>query len=93
MFRFLVIFLLTICYTANASELSLPEYLDQVKNQNLRYNAAAQNAEAFDLLKRKAELVTAFKFYGYTENSFVEQNQALQIFRYTEVYYRKNQIG
>jgi len=83
--------LVVVCSSAHA--LTLEEYLDQVKTQNLNYNAAAQNAEAYELLRRKAELVTAVKLYGYSEKSMAEQNQALQIFRYKQVDYQRNQIG
>lgn len=93
MLRILLISILAICCTTNSYALSLTEYLDQVKVQNLQYNAAAQNAEAYELLKKKANLVTAIKFYGYSEKSIAEQNQALQIFRYGQVDYQKNQIG
>ena len=85
--------LIAICFSANSHALTLAEYLEQVKVQNLNYNAAAQNSEAYELLRRKAELVTAVKFYGYSEKSIAEQNQALQIFRYKQVDYQRNQIG
>lgn len=80
-------------FSANSYALTLDEYLDQVKNQNLNYTASSQNAEAYELLRRKAELVTAIKLYGYSEKSTLEQNQVLQIFRYTQVDYQRNQIG
>lgn len=78
---------------SNAEALSLPEYLEQVKNQNLTYAAASENAEAYELLREKAQLVTAVKLYGYTESAFAEQNQALQIFRYNRTYTQKQQVG
>ncbi len=93
MLRILLISLIVICCSSSSYALSLPEYLEQVKGQNLNYNAAAQNAEAYELLRKKADLVTAIKLYGYSEKSYTEQNQALQIFRYKQVDYQKNQIG
>ena len=78
---------------ANVFALSLEEYLDQVTSQNLGYNAAILNAESYELLKEKAKLVNAVKLYGYSESSFTDQNQALQIFRYKTVYSQKNQAG
>lgn len=93
--KFIPIFICAtiIFFTKNSFALSLDEYLEQVKNQNLGYLAANQNAEAYELLKKKAKLVTAINLYGYTEKGFVEQNQALQIVRYNKVYNQKNQVG
>lgn len=97
MLRILLTSLIVICCSAGSyaqeRPLSISEYLDQVRTQNLNYNAAAQNAEAYNLLKKKADLVTAVKLYGYSEKSYAEQNQALQFFRYKQVDYQKNQIG
>jgi outer membrane protein TolC len=93
MLRILLTSLILVCCGNNSYALSVSEYLDQVRTQNLNYNAAAQNADAYELLKKKANLVTAVKLYGYSEKSFTEQNQALQIVRYTQVNYQKNQIG
>ncbi len=88
-----VFFLLMIFFTKNSSALTLSEFLDQVKNQNLGYLAANQNAEAYDLLKKKAELVTAVNLFAYTQTGFTEQNQALQIFSYSRTYTQNNQVG
>lgn len=99
--KFLVtIFLLFFSFNSFAEEskntdttLSLEEYLAQVKNQNLNYDAAEKNAEAFELLKKKAKLVTAITVFGNSQTGFVEQNQALQIVRYTESYAQSSQVG
>ncbi len=77
----------------NSQVLSLTEYLEQVKNQSPSYLAAEQNAESYELLKKKAKLVTGITLFGSVQNGFTEQNQALQIFRYNEVYNRTAQIG
>lgn len=95
---FLVFILAIIFLSKNSianvdSILSPEEYLEQVKNQSPSYLAANQNAEAFELLKKKAKLVTAISLFANTQNGFTEQNQALQIFRYNEVYTRSMQVG
>jgi outer membrane protein TolC len=77
----------------NFKILAPEEYLTQVKGQSLSYLAAEQNVEAFEKLKEKAKLVTAFNFFASTQNGFTEQNQVLQIFRYTSVYNRNHQVG
>jgi outer membrane protein TolC len=94
----IIILLLTFCTLSSALAqedgiLSLDDYLNQVKNQNLTYSAASQNAEAFELLKKKAKLVTAITLFGSTQTGFAQQNQALQIVRYNQTYTQNTQIG
>ncbi len=85
------------CAQAFAQEakqsLSLDDYMSQVKGENLTYISSNESAEAFEKLKAKAKLITGFNFFATVQNSFTEQNQALQIFRYTSVYNRNNQVG
>ena len=59
----------------------------------MSYAAANENVEAYEKLKEKAKLVTAVTFFASTQNSFAEQNQALQIVRYNNVYNRNSQVG
>ncbi len=80
-------------FAQNSQTLSIEDYISQVQGQNLSYISSNENAEAFEKLKAKAKLITAFNFFATTQNSFTEQNQALQIFRYTSVYNRNNQVG
>jgi outer membrane protein TolC len=89
----LTLFLAIIFCANSALSLSLSEYIEQVKNQNLSYESANINADAYELLQEKAKLVNAITLYGYTEKGFAEQNQALQIFRYSKTYSQKNQVG
>lgn len=88
-----IIFCGKVAFAQNSSALLPEEYLSQVKGQSLSYLAAEQNVEAFEKLKEKAKLVTAFTFFASTQNGFTEQNQVLQIFRYTSVYNRNHQVG
>jgi outer membrane protein TolC len=81
------------CQAKEAPELSFSDFIEQVKNQNLNYSYASQNARAFEMLRRKGELVSAIKLYGYGEKSFAEQNSPMQIFPYDRTYLQKNQIG
>lgn len=85
------------CHQSSLAQTSpfLPfdEYMAQVKGQSLNYIAANENVEAYEKLKEKAKLVTAFTFFASAQNSFAEQNQALQIVRYTNVYNRNVQVG
>jgi outer membrane protein TolC len=91
---FLVSFFISTAFARDdAASLSLDNYLLQVKNQNLTYLSSSQNAEAYELLRQKAKLVTAVTFFAKTETGFIEQNQALQIFRYSKVYSQNTQIG
>lgn len=92
------VFLLIIFFSENvlaapSKILSLEEYEEQVKNDNLTYAAADLNAEAYEKLKEKAKLVTAVNFFASTQTAFTEQNQALQIFRYTRTYTQTSQVG
>ena len=80
-------------FAQNPSTLSLDQYLEQVKGQNLTIEKSEKNVESFELLKQKAKLVSAIKLYGFTESSFAEQNRALQFFRYESVKYQNNRIG
>ena len=57
-------------FAQNASTLSLDQYLEQVKGQNLTIEKSEKNVESFELLKQKAKLVSAIKLYGFTEASF-----------------------
>lgn len=86
-------FIVIIFFAKNSFALNVDEYLDQVKNQNLGYTSANQNVEAYEALKSKAKLVTAVNFFASTQNSFTEQNQALQIFRYDRIYTQNTQVG
>lgn len=87
------LFLAVIFFTENCFALSLSEYLDQVRNQNLGYAAANESAEGYELLKKKADLVTAINLFASTQTGFTNQNQALQILKYTNVYNRNSQVG
>ena len=80
-------------FAQNPSTLSLDQYLEQVKGQNLTIEKSEKNVESFELLKQKAKLVSAIKLYGFSESSFAEQNRALQFFRYESVQYQTNRIG
>lgn len=76
-----------------AYALSFEEYLAQVKRDNLAYQSANENQDSFELLKKKAKLVTALKLYATAERGFVEQNQALAIFRFNRIYTQTNKVG
>ncbi len=88
-----LLFLAIIFFAGDSFALSLGEYLDQVKNQNLTYSAANQNAQAYEELKKKAKLVTAVNLFATAQTAFTEQNQALQVVRYNETYTQNSQIG
>jgi outer membrane protein TolC len=80
-------------FAKNHTNLSLEQYLEQVKGQNLTIEKFEKNVESFELLKQKAKLVSAIKLYGFTESSFAEQNRALQFFRYESVQNQSNRLG
>lgn len=73
--------------------LNLADYLQQVQMQNLKIAAADQFTDSYDLLQEKGKLITAIRLYGFSESSFVEQNQALQFLRYKTIYSQNNRIG
>lgn len=75
------------------NQLSLGDFLQQVKGENLTIIASEQSAEAFEKLKEKAKLVTAVNFFASSQTAFTEQNQALQIVRYTKTYAQNSQVG
>lgn len=80
-------------FAAPSKILSLEEYEEQVKNDNLTYTASDLNAEAYEKLKEKAKLVTAVNFFASHQTAFTEQNQALQILRYNRTYTQNSQVG
>ena len=88
-----IIFLNENVFAAPSKILSLEEYEEQVKNDNLTYAAADLNAEAYEKLKEKAKLVTSVNFFASHQTAFTEQNQALQIFRYNRTYSQNSQVG
>jgi len=87
------LFLVLALVVQQAKALTFPEYLAQVKQDNLAYQSANESKDSFELLKKKAKLVTALKLYATTERGFVEQNQALAIFRYNRIYTQTNKVG
>lgn len=89
----LIFFLNKNVFAAPTKILSLEEYEEQVKNDNLTYTASDLNAEAYEKLKEKAKLVTAVNFFASHQTAFTEQNQALQILRYNRTYTQNSQVG
>ena len=87
------IFWLLILVSQGAKALTHEEYLQQVKSDNLAYSSAQESAKSFELLKKKAKLVTAIKVFATVERGFIEQNQALAIFRYNRIYSQSNKFG
>ncbi|MFM2200104.1 MAG: hypothetical protein RL769_157, partial [Pseudomonadota bacterium] len=87
------IFLLLTLVIQQAKALTFEEYLAQVRQDNLAYQSANESKDSFELLKKKAKLVTALKLYATTERGFVEQNQALAIFRFNRYYTQTNKVG
>ncbi len=94
--RILFFILIFFAFNLRAQErqvLTLEDYLEQVKNQNLSYVGYEKSAESFELLKKKSKLVTAVTLFGNVQNSSTEQNQAIQIVRYNQIYNRTSQVG
>ena len=77
----------------HSQALSLPEYLEQVKNNNLTYSYSNEQSEASQLLKKKADLVTAISLFGNYQNGFNQQNQGTPILKYTNLYSTNYQLG
>jgi len=73
--------------------LSLEQYLQQVQDKNLNIIAYNQQQISNEKLAKKSQIITAVKLYGFSERSFTEQNQALQLFRYSKLYNQNNQVG
>lgn len=91
-FVFLTIFCKEL-FAQTSSGLSLEDYLSQVQNQNLTIEKSLKNADSFELLKQKAQLISAIKLYGFSEYSFAEPNRALQFIRYKSVKNQNSRIG
>ncbi len=87
------IFLFLILVSVSAKALTYEEYLQQVKSDNLSYQASQESEKSFELLKKKAKLVTAIKIFATSERGFIEQNQALAIFSYNRIYTQNNRFG
>ncbi len=75
----------TILAASSSYALSIDQYLGQVKGENGEYNAADQRDQAYELLKKKAKLVTAPNFFASAETGYNEQITALPFFRYNRV--------
>ena len=90
---FISLFFCQRLYAQNASNLSLDQYLNQVRDKNLNIEQANQSDQSFELLKKKAKLVSAIKLYGFSEAGFAEQNRGLQFLRYKSVQTQNNRIG
>jgi outer membrane protein TolC len=90
---FLSIFLLAILISQGSMALTYDEYIQQVKSDNLSYSASQESIRSFELLKKKAKLVSAVKVYATSERGFIEQNQALAIFSYNRIYTQNNRFG
>ena len=78
---------------ADSSHISLDEYLEQIKNNNLTYASSDEQVESSELLKKKADLITAISAFGSAQTGFNQQNQALAIFNYKQTYSQNYQLG
>lgn len=74
-------------------KLSLEEYLKQINSNNPAVISYNQQEEASELLKNKAKLITGFNVFSSAKSGFYQQNQAAQIFRYSQYYYQNYQVG
>jgi outer membrane protein TolC len=81
------------CQPSFAQNLTLDQYLSQVKGQNLVIEKSEKNSNSLDLLKQKANLVNAVKLNGFSEYIKTEPNRALQFIRYQSVVNQNNRIG
>lgn len=91
---FVTCFTLAIFIAAPKSNaLSIDEYIGQVKGENGDYTAASQRDEAYELLKRKAAIVTAPNFFASAETGYNEQITALPFFRYNRIATQNYSVG
>lgn len=65
-----------------ASGFSLNEYMDQVRGQNVGYEAQNQKSQGYEMLQKKALLLTTPTFFATAQTGYNEQIQALNIFSY-----------
>ena len=80
-------------YSQSLKNLTLEQYLNQVRTKNLTIEKTNQSIASFELLKKKAKLLSAIKLYGFSEFGFAEQNRALQFLRYKSVETQTNRLG
>jgi len=93
MLRIFIFFIIFACainaqesLAQNASKaLTLEQYLDQVRGGNGIYSASDKREEAYKLLQKKANLVTAPTFFASAETGYNEQITALPFFRYNRI--------
>lgn len=71
------------CQTAWSMTLS--EYMDQVKGQNVGYYAQSNSSKAYEMLQKKALLLTTPTFFATAQTGYNEQIQALNIFSYKKL--------
>ena len=74
-------------------KISLEEYLQQINSNNPAVISYNQQEEASELLKNKSKLITGFNIFSSAKSGFYQQNQAAQIFRYSQYYYQNYQVG
>ena len=74
-----------------SNKISLEEYLKQINSNNPAVISYNQQEEASELLKNKAKLITGFNVFSSAKSGFYQQNQAVQIFRYSQYYYQNYQ--
>jgi outer membrane protein TolC len=72
---------------------TLEEYIRDVASKNGSYLSSKTKIDSAELLKSKAELINSFQLFGSAKTGFYEQNQAAQIFRYSQYYNQNYQIG
>ncbi len=86
-------FLLFFCKQSFGENLTIDQYISQVKGENLNIEKTQKSTESYDLLKKKAELVNAIKLYGFSEFIKSEPNRALQFVRFDSLINQNNRIG
>jgi len=87
------IFIIVSTFSYNSFALSLEEYLEQTKEQNLGYNSSQTSAQSSNLLSKKAFLLTSPNLFASAQTGFEKQNQAVSYVRYTKLKTENYSVG
>lgn len=81
----IIVFCLFFAFETSSYAVTMDEYIDQVKSQHAGYGAAEKQSDAYKLLQKKADLVTAPNFFATAETGYNNQTAALIFARYSRL--------
>lgn len=83
----------TVLLPGNAGALTLDQYLDQVRRNNLGYLGATQQSEAAALGTREADLVTSPSFFANAQNTYEAKKPIVSALQYDHLEMQNYSLG